>query len=322
MKKKIILGVSIGFTALIVILTIAFFVVGVYFYNLAVDTTTSKEFLMQSEQLGQGDTSGNIFGDKLEEDRAWAETIQVKESVTSFDNLNLNAYFYSNSQANHKYAIVVHGYTSKANDMVSASRRIYNQGFSVLAPDCRGHGESQGDYAGMGWFDRLDMLKWIDLIIAKDAQAEIMLYGISMGGATVMMTSGEQLPSNVKVVVEDCGYTSAEDIFTHQLKQMFKLSKFPIINAASVITKIRAGYTLAEASALEQVAKSKTPTLFIHGDKDEFVPFKMLDILYNAATCPKQKYVVEGAGHGFAASHAGEIYWTTVFDFVGNYITL
>ena len=81
-------------------------------------------------------------------------------------------------------------------------------GFTVLMPGLRGHGESTGHYIGMGWHNRLDMLRWIDEIVRDDPEAEIVLFGISMGGATVMMTSGEALPPNVKVIVEDCGYTS------------------------------------------------------------------------------------------------------------------
>ena len=87
------------------------------------------------------------------------------------------------------------------------------QGWNVLLPDMRTHGESEGKYIGMGWLDRLDVLKWIDLIRERDEQAQIILHGVSMGGATVMMTSGEALPENVRAVIDDCGYTSVWDIF-------------------------------------------------------------------------------------------------------------
>ena len=78
----------------------------------------------------------------------------------------------------------------------------------------------------MGWDDRKDMLLWIAKIIQKGPQAEIVLLGVSMGGATVMNTSGEKLPSNVKAIVEDCGFTSTVDAFAYQLKQLYGLPKF------------------------------------------------------------------------------------------------
>lgn len=318
MKKKI----AIGAIVIIAIIMIGLGFVGNYFYNLAINSNTSKAFLNESEHLGPADTSGNLNSnvDKKEEVLNWAETIYKKENIQSFDGLKLNGYYFTNQEANHKYAIVVHGYMSKALDMVFSIKHIYEEGYTVLAPDCRGQGDSEGDYTSMGWFDRLDMLKWIDLIIENDPEAEIILYGVSMGGATVMMVSGEELPTNVKAIVEDCGYTSASDIFTYQLKDLFNLPKFPVIPAASIVTKIRAGFYLGEASALKQVAKSKTPIYFIHGDADEFVPFSMLDEVYNAANCPKDKFIVSGAGHGYASSIAGETYWDNVFNFVNQYM--
>ncbi len=62
--------------------------------------------------------------------------------------------------------------------------------------------------------------------LKEDPNAEIALFGVSMGGATAMMTSGEDLPSNVKVIIEDCGYSTVIDEFTYQLKDLFHLPSF------------------------------------------------------------------------------------------------
>ena len=77
-----------------------------------------------------------------------------------------------------------------------------------------------------------------------------MLYGVSMGAATVMMASGEaDLPVQVRCVIEDCGYTSVWDEFSGQLKELFGLPPFPVLNAADLVCRIRAGYSITEASA-------------------------------------------------------------------------
>ncbi|HBT73792.1 MAG TPA: alpha/beta hydrolase, partial [Lysinibacillus sp.] len=157
---------------------------------------------------------------------------------------------------------------------------------------------------------------WVNHIVSLNESAEIVLYGVSMGGATVMMASGENLPTNVKAIIEDCGYSSVWDEFSYQLKAIFHLPAFPIMHFSSVVTKLKAGYTLGEASAVEQVAKSKTPMLFIHGDNDTFVPSTMLNEVYEAANVPKQKLIVEGAGHGGAESVASELYWATIQQFL------
>lgn len=172
----------------------------------------------------------------------------------------------------------------------------------------------------MGWPDRLDLMTWLDALIEEHPDAEIVLFGLSMGASTVMMASGEDLPANVKVIVEDCGYSSVGKVFIHQLKDQFGLPPFPVMNAANTVIKMRAKYDINEASALNQVAKSKTPILFIHGDEDSFVPFSMLDELYNAATVEKEKLIIKGAEHGDAVLVDPERYWRTIEEFVSRFI--
>ena len=91
------------------------------------------------------------------------------------------------------------------------------------------------------------------------------------------------------------------------------------MHMASLVTKVRAGYYLEDVQPIEQVKKSQTPMLFIHGREDHFVPFRMLDELYQAATCPKQKLIVEGAKHANSCSVDEATYYSTVFNFIDLY---
>ncbi|WP_186580268.1 alpha/beta hydrolase [Aquibacillus kalidii] len=319
-KKKFIIVLSI----VVVLLVVAYGAVGNYFYNFALNAQEEKDFLEGNEHLQESEA----VVASVAEAEDWADEEFAKENepsdltIVSQDDLELalHADVYENDEANHKWAIVTHGYSGRASHMTRWVRNFHDKGYNVLAPDLRGHGESEGNYIGMGWHDRLDMLQWIDEIIQKDSEAEIVLLGVSMGGATVMMTSGEELPSNVKVIVEDCGYSTVSGVFTYQLKDLFNLPEFPVINAADTVAKMRAGYGLYEASAVEQVAKSKTPMLFIHGDQDSFVPYEMLDEVYEAAQVEKEKLVIEGAGHGEAVTVNPALYWNTVWGFVDKYM--
>jgi fermentation-respiration switch protein FrsA (DUF1100 family) len=141
-----------------------------------------------------------------------------------------------------------------------------------------------------------------------------------MGGATVMMTSGEKLPDNVKAFIEDCGYSSVNGELSYQLKQMFNLPAFPLIPVTSVVTKVRAGYFFGEADTIKQLNKNKRPMLFIHGDKDDFVPYSMLDEVYNATNGPKEKYIVHDAKHAKALSSDPAMYQKKVTAFLQKYV--
>ncbi|BDP53469.1 hypothetical protein EfmJHP35_13930 [Enterococcus faecium] len=81
---------------------------------------------------------------------------------------------------------------------------FHDMGYNVLVPDARGHGKSEGDYIGFGWPERKDYVQWINKVLENNGKSqEIVLYGVSMGAATVMMTSGEKLPDNVIIFKEN-----------------------------------------------------------------------------------------------------------------------
>ena len=286
-----------------------------YFYNLALNPTTPKEAIFGTASGENSDPDKEAAQKWLEEESGYTDIYKM-----SYDQLKLHAYQIKSPKPSDVWIIQVHGYMGSGKDMARCARVYHEEGYNLLIPDLRGQGESEGDYIGMGWVDRLDMLGWIDYLIEQDKDAQIVLYGVSMGGATVMMTAGEELPSNVKAIIEDCGYTSAWEEFAYLLETLFEIPNYPILPAASLVTKLRAGYGLLEASSIKQVAKSKTPILFIHGEEDTFVPFFMLDEVYNAANCEKQKLAVPGAAHAACAEIEPELYKQTVEAFLARYI--
>lgn len=310
-KKKIILTISI--LLLVVILGVGG-LVGNYFYNLALNPFTSKDMI-----FGDDDDDTSL---EVEADVNWLikDSNYIDTYITSSDNLKLHAYEVKNENKTDKWAIVVHGYTSEGKLLSSKAKHLYNMGYNVLVPDLRSHGTSEGNYIGMGWHDRLDIIDWINYIVKNNPNSKIALHGTSMGSATVLMVSGEKLPSNVKAIVADCGYTSVYDEFSYQLKQLFNLPAFPIMNFSDVVTHIRAGYCLNDASAINQVKKSTTPILYIHGDKDDFVPYYMMDELYNATNSEKEKLTIEGGEHANSDLVNPKLYWSTVNSFLEKYI--
>lgn len=321
-KKKIVIGI----VSILLILTVGGLgFVGNYFFNYAlvrqegiVTTASVDENAPQSEEL----EAEKINKEKSKKEvNKWLKTVKTDEAtVKSDDGLKLWGKIYLQDNKSDKWAIIAHGYTSNHEDMQPIALNFYNQGYNVLTPDMRAHGNSEGQYIGMGWLDRKDMLKWIDYVISLDKNAQIALYGESMGGATVMMTSGEDLPSNVKAIVEDCGYTSVLEMFKKELNERFGLKPFPILNAAEMVTQLRAKYNFTEASALEQVKKSKTPMLFTHGGNDTYVPTKMVYELYEAANVEKDMLIIDGAAHGAAPDVDPETYYEKVFSFLDKYI--
>jgi fermentation-respiration switch protein FrsA (DUF1100 family) len=196
-------------------------------------------------------------------------------------------------------ALVIHGWRDCAIKFFWLAR-IYEHelGYNVVMPELHACGESEGEAIQMGWKDRLDALHWL-----KTFQTDTMVvHGVSMGAATTMMLSGEQMPDGIKDLrfVEDCGYTSVWDEFAGQLKEQFGLPAFPLMYSTSLLCKLRYGWSFGEASALEQVRKCHYPMLFIHGNTDTFVPSEMVYPLYEAKPGAKELWIAEGAEHALS----------------------
>ena len=297
---------------LILVFFVVMLVIGNYLYNFAIASNTSKD------EIFQKNSEEDILSEE-EINGRWIEENSENTYIRTNDNLKLHSYEIKHLNSN-LWTIIVHGYGGQGLDMGNYAQNFYQKGYNVLVVDLRGSGLSEGDYLGMGWIDRLDILEWINYLIEKDENCEIILFGVSMGASTVMMTSGEDLPKNVKLAIEDCGYTSVWNEFEYQLEKIFNLNSFPFLNMASLVTKIRAGYFLSEASATKKLEKTKIPILFIHGDRDDFVPSYMVKENYKSTSGKKELLIVKGAEHANSSKIAPTLYWNTVDKFIKKYI--
>ena len=247
----------------------------------------------------------------------WAENIENKKvEVIAKDGIILRGTEYVIEEDSDKWSIVLHGYHSNPDSVLSIGMHFSEKGYNVLIPSMRACADSDGEFVGMGWLDKDDLKCWINLVLAENSNAKIILHGSSMGAATVLMASGDELPSNVNAIIADSGYTSVWDIFASEAKARFGLPTFPVLNMFQVVARVRVGYNIKKASALEQVKNSKTPILFIHGDKDDFVPESMCESLYDSANCIKDKLIISGAGHTDSKYKEPDTYYNKIFEFI------
>ena len=189
--------------------------------------------MMQNSQAQQAKAAGHGEKQDAEERkaRAWFKRRRVSCSMNADDGTKLYGWvFAQNGQRGvtadmnddgvstglsaisgdepHDYAICLHGYTNEPIGMARYAKRFFDRGMTVLTPAARAHERSGGEYIGMGWPERNDVVKWAREIVRRDPQARILIFGVSMGGATAMDVAGEKLPCQVRCIIEDCGYTS------------------------------------------------------------------------------------------------------------------
>lgn len=321
LKQKLAITFSSIFAFFVIAITIAYFIVGHYAFTFAVQSEIESESKTPVEVADQVTDFEIQYPDTNKE---WFFEVDIEvETVYSDDGNKLVAYEILNETPSDKWLISVHGYRGSAVEQGLFAEAFYNKGYNILLPDLEGHGHSEGKYIGMGYYDRLDMLKWINLIIEKNPNAQIVLHGVSMGASTILMTTGENLPSNVKAAISDCAYSNVEEEFLYLVDEYLDLPfKHFIMSAANAVSRKRLGVDFGQINVEKAVSNSTTPTLFIHGTEDRFVPFYMLDKLYNANnSIQKEKLIIEGAHHAMSATIEKELYFETVFNFIDNFVS-
>ena len=277
---------------MVVLLVFVIATIGVSFYMLEFSLAPDKN-------RADTDSCYRQLFSNYPETVAWVDSLKrinaLRDTfVTMPDGYRCHAYYVATGSR--KTALVIHGWRGQAIKFFYLARMYEREfGYNVVIPDLYASGKSDGEAIRMGWLDRLDMLRWMEVF-----QTDTMVvHGVSMGGATTMMMSSEPMPKSIKDIrfVDDCGYTSVWDEFAGELRNQFGLPEFPVMYATSIICKLRYGWGFDEASAIRQVAKCRHPMLFIHGDSDKFVPTNMVYQLYEAKPAPKELWIASETAH-------------------------
>lgn len=237
-------------------------------------------------------------------------------SIRSRDGLKLAARYYQ-VHPGAPVVIILHGYRSTSlRDGAGMFKLAMEQGFNVLLPDMRSHGQSEGRVITLGILERFDCVDWVNYILRRcGADTPILVSGCSMGAATVMM-SAELLPPQVKGIACDCGYTSPKAIMQTVCKQMHLLAG-PAYFFLRLSARIFGGFDPDSCTSLSSLAHSSIPALFIHGEADHYVPCSMVYENFEAcAAQTKMLLTVPEAGHGLSFLVDEAAYRKAVFEFM------
>lgn len=228
----------------------------------------------------------------------WYENQPRSElTITSRDGLLLYADLI---EAENPVGLVVaaHGFRSwPAREFALIAKHLHEQGYTVLYPYMRAHRKSEGKYITFGVKERYDIAAWAKLLAQKHPDLPLFLYGQSMGGATVIMVSGLDLPKNTRGIIADSAFYSPKDVIGTALVRSYKIPIFPMLPAMDLWARIVAGYSLTTTTCQDALDKTDLPFLFIHGTEDDLVPYEMGLQNYEHCHTQKEMLTVKGAAH-------------------------
>ena len=242
------------------------------------------------------------LGGFLEKNLAWLEEYGYeKHYIISDSGYKLTGYLFKSKEPSDLYLFGAHGYRSYAKKEFSGVAQYYlKKGINVFIPDHVASGESEGVRCTFGYHEVRDCMKWLSYMKENFGEnIRIILHGVSMGCATVTMMGGrEDLPENVKMIVADCGFTTAKALFEYKLADLGIKSSGGLIRGVDVAHRRHQGYSFDELTPVKSAENIRVPVLFVHGAEDKLVPCFMVHELYEACgSAGKELLVVEGADH-------------------------
>ena len=198
--------------------------------------------------------------------------------------------------------LAMHGWRSSWSDDFGVIADFWHTNrCSVLYVEQRGQNNSGGACMGFGLLERFDCREWLKWI-EQQVEGNLPIYpaGVSMGGATVLMAAGLDLPGNVRGIIADCAFTSPEAVWRHVARNNLRLSYGLRSIAINEICRNKLQMRAGDYSTVDALRQCEIPVLLIHGTDDHFVPVGMTYENYKACRGPKRLFIVPGADHGMS----------------------
>lgn len=249
--------------------------------------------------------------------------------------MNLQAYYVN--QKSNKTVVIHGGFRGNWDNGVVTPEydNFYQAGYNLLFVDSRATGGSDGEYVTYGQYESDDVLYWINQEISDKPQQGILLYGGSMGAATMMSTLAKPIPKNVKGIIENCGFQSIDKQLRYTYTNLVAplLANFAFLIDLDMVSDqahedlymklLKENYfdqelhlnTTAELPAIG-MSETSIPKLLIHGTEDNIVPVSNAQSLYDVSKGYKDLVLINGAGHGEAQKVDPATYNQHVSDFL------
>lgn len=203
--------------------------------------------------------------------------------------------------------LILHGISDSRASSAGFAPMFLEQGYSVLAPDSRAHGESGGDTVTYGVLEKDDVIRWTKWLREHGCSK---LYGLgeSLGGSVLIQAVA--LEPSFAAIVTESAYADLQEAAEHRLQHMS--IPWPLAWIAAVNGKLyaRAVYRLdlGSASPLEAMRRSRTPTLLIHGLDDDQTPPDHSRRLAAANPAMTELWLVPGIRHASSYSADPALY--------------
>ena len=216
-------------------------------------------------------------------------------SFQSVDGVNLHGWFVPTPGAR-ATLLWFHGNAGNLSHRLDNIKRLLPLNLNIFIFDYRGYGKSEGEPDENGIYKDSQAAYNMVLELEGVSVNSLFLFGRSLGGICATETA---LNNPARGLILESTFTSASDMSRKIM---------PLIPLRWAIR--------SKLDAINKVNELKLPKLFLHGDRDEVVPFDLGRKLYEGASDPKIFYIIQGAGHNDTYIMGGRDYYNALDGFI------
>jgi len=260
----------------------------------------------------------HLTGDMHSEVRYYANMLDVKPkdiSVTTQDGIKLSGWYLS-GKPDKAAVVLLHGIGASRMQMVDQARFLQRNGHTVVLFDFRNHGTSSGNRTTYGWRERFDAIAMVDFIREIHPERKVVLWGLSMGAATALLSAPEIAGLDGAIV--ESPFDSMENTFYHHNGLYFHLPDYPLIPMILGIIGFFGNYDIDKVSPIEAVKRSQNiPMLFVAGKEDKRMIPELVKSIADAHKGEHRYFLGEGS-HAIIFQTTGDPYKKEVLEFLKN----
>ncbi len=222
-------------------------------------------------------------------------------TIDSGDSVQLAATYWASGDAAKPAILLLHGNGGSRADMVPTAEWLVSQGYAVLAPDFRGHGESTPNPKSFGWFEANDAHAAFAWLRQHHPGSKIGVIGFSLGGAAALV--GEKGPLPADAMVLEAVFPDIRAAIYNRLAAHMGAGAATVIEPLlSIQSWLRYGVGPDAISPRNALEKVKVPVMIVGGGADRYTPPNETRSMFEAAHRNGEIWILEGLAHNQVVS--------------------
>jgi pimeloyl-ACP methyl ester carboxylesterase len=210
-----------------------------------------------------------------------------------------------NKQPNAPTLLYLHGTFRNLYGNQRKIESLRNAGFSVLAVDYRGWGESSPRIPSEISILQDANIAWQEFTQRQPDPAKRVIYGHSMGsGVAVDLASRLNSPADYGGLVLESAFTSFDEV-AHE---------------AGWLARVLALFNREHFDSAAKIGRIQAPLLMLHGKLDDTIPIRLGERLFATANAPKRWVTIDGAAHSDLDLVDPDLYQHSLRDFAAAYL--